>query len=46
MSAVPEAYNARLKYTALIVSILPIVAVFPVLQKYFVKGLSEGAVKG
>lgn len=46
VSVYTEAYNARLKYTALIVSILPIVAVFPVLQKYFVKGLSEGAVKG
>ncbi len=41
-----EAYNARLQYTALIVSIIPIVAVFPTLQKYFVKGISEGAVKG
>lgn len=46
VSVYTEAYNARLRYTALIVSILPIVAVFPVLQKYFVKGLSEGAVKG
>jgi putative aldouronate transport system permease protein len=45
-SVYTEAYNARLKYTALIVSILPIVAVFPILQKYFVRGLSEGAVKG
>jgi len=45
-SVYAEAYNARLQYTALIVSILPIVAVFPTLQKYFVKGLSEGAVKG
>ncbi len=41
-----EAYNTRLRYTALIVSIVPIVAVFPVLQRYFIKGVSEGAVKG
>lgn len=45
-SVYTEAYNARLQYTALIVSILPIVAVFPTLQKYFVKGISEGAIKG
>lgn len=46
VSVYTEAYNARLKYTALIVSIIPIVAVFPILQRYFVKGLAEGAVKG
>jgi putative aldouronate transport system permease protein len=35
-----------LRYTAVIVSILPIVAVYPFLQKYFVKGVMLGAVKG
>jgi putative aldouronate transport system permease protein len=41
-----EAYITRLKYTALLVSILPILLVFPVLQRYFIKGMTLGAVKG
>lgn len=41
-----EAYITRLKYTALLVSILPILFVFPVLQRYFIKGMTLGAVKG
>ena len=41
-----EAYVTRLKDTALIVSMVPILLVFPVLQRYFIKGLNEGAVKG
>jgi len=35
-----------LRYTAVIVSILPIIVVYPFLQKYFVKGVMLGAVKG
>jgi putative aldouronate transport system permease protein len=35
-----------LRYTAVIVSILPIIAVYPFLQTYFVKGVMLGAVKG
>lgn len=35
-----------LRYTAVIVSILPIVVIYPFLQKYFVKGVMLGAVKG
>jgi len=41
-----EAYVTRLKDTALLVSMLPILIVFPILQKYFIKGMNEGAVKG
>ena len=41
-----EAYVTRLKDTALLVSMVPILLVFPVLQRYFIKGLNEGAVKG
>ena len=31
---------------AMIIAILPIVVVYPFLQKYFVKGIMLGAVKG
>lgn len=35
-----------LKYATIMVSIVPIIAVYPFLQKYFVKGVMLGAVKG
>lgn len=35
-----------LKYATIIVSVIPIIAVYPFLQKYFVKGVMLGAVKG
>lgn len=35
-----------LKYATIIVSIIPIVAAYPFLQKYFVKGVLVGSVKG
>ncbi|MDL2318600.1 carbohydrate ABC transporter permease [Eubacteriales bacterium OttesenSCG-928-A19] len=38
--------ESKLKYAAVIVSILPILCVYPILQKYFVKGVMIGAVKG
>ncbi len=34
------------KYATILVSIIPIVAVYPFLQKYFVKGVMIGSVKG
>jgi putative aldouronate transport system permease protein len=36
----------QMKYASIIVTILPIVCVYPFLQKYFVKGVMIGAVKG
>lgn len=36
----------QFKYAAIIVTILPIVCVYPFVQKYFVKGVMIGAVKG
>ena len=36
----------QFKYSSIIVSILPIIIVYPFLQKYFVKGVMIGAVKG
>jgi putative aldouronate transport system permease protein len=36
----------QLKYVAIIVTILPITAIYPVFQRYFVKGVMIGAIKG
>ena len=35
-----------MKMATLVVSILPIIMLYPFLQKYFAKGLVMGAVKG
>ena len=39
------ALDEMVKMAVIIVSILPIVAIYPFLQKYFVKGVMIGAVK-
>ncbi len=39
-------YAESIKYAAIIVTTVPILAVYPFLQKYFVKGVMIGAVKG
>lgn len=44
--AYQAAYATRLQYATLFVSLTPILIMYPTLQKYFIKGLSEGAVKG
>jgi len=36
----------RIKYVLIIVSTLPIMAVYPFIQKYFVKGVMLGSIKG
>ncbi|MEG0127384.1 MAG: carbohydrate ABC transporter permease, partial [Clostridia bacterium] len=41
-----ESLNTLTKYCAIVVSTLPIIAVYPFLQKYFIKGVMIGAVKG
>ena len=38
-------YAMQIKYSAIIVTILPIICVYPFLQKYFVKGVMLGAIK-
>ena len=40
------AFGLRYRYAAIIVSTLPIMAIYPFLQKYFIKGVTIGAVKG
>ena len=40
------AISETLKYANIVVSTLPILLVYPFLQKYFVKGVMVGAVKG
>jgi putative aldouronate transport system permease protein len=41
-----SAIYEQLKYALIIVSILPIICLYPFLQKYFVKGAMIGSVKG
>lgn len=41
-----NAYYETIKYAAIVVSTLPIMCVYPFLQKYFAKGALVGAVKG
>ncbi|MES9143973.1 ABC transporter permease subunit, partial [Cutibacterium acnes] len=41
-----EQVSESLKYATIMVATLPILALYPFLQKYFVKGVMIGAVKG
>ena len=41
-----SATRLLLKYATIIVSVLPIICVYPFLQKYFTKGVMIGAIKG
>ena len=45
-SAEGLAVSEIVKYATIIVSVLPIICVYPFLQKYFAKGIMIGAVKG
>ncbi len=38
--------NEQIRYTVIMVTIIPIICVYPFLQKYFVKGVIIGAIKG
>ncbi|HHV95547.1 MAG TPA: carbohydrate ABC transporter permease [Clostridiaceae bacterium] len=40
------AYGLMLKYTSIIVATVPILLVYPFMQKHFVKGVMLGAIKG
>jgi len=45
VEAVHQATSESVKSASLIVTTLPIIAVYPFLQKYFIKGVTLGAVK-
>jgi putative aldouronate transport system permease protein len=40
------AYRELVKYTTIIIATLPILCFYPFLQKYFVKGVYVGSLKG
>ena len=46
ISGESQAYAENLKYAIIVVSTVPILCVYPFIQKYFVKGVMIGAVKG
>ena len=41
-----EMLSETLKYAAIIISTLPILLLYPFLQRFFVKGIMIGALKG
>lgn len=43
---VMDTYAETIKYAAIVISTVPILCIYPFLQKYFVKGVMIGAVKG
>lgn len=41
-----DQFSESIRYAAIVISTLPILCIYPFLQKYFVKGVMIGAVKG
>jgi putative aldouronate transport system permease protein len=39
-------YQETIKYAAIVITTVPILFIYPFLQRYFVKGAMVGAVKG
>lgn len=42
---IDEAFSTQLRYAAVVCSIIPILAIFPFVQKFLVKGVTVGSVK-
>lgn len=45
-SSVEALYTVTLNYAVMVIAILPLLIVFPFVQKFFVKGVMIGAIKG
>ena len=45
-SADEVAYAANIRYATIVISTIPILCVYPFIQRYFIKGVMIGAVKG
>ena len=43
---IEEMMNQTMRYSVIIVSTVPVLCAYPFIQKYFVKGIMLGAVKG
>lgn len=39
-------FAETIKYSAIVITTVPVLCIYPFLQKYFVKGVMIGAVKG
>ena len=46
ISGEQDLYRALVKYCTIIVATLPILAIYPFIQRYFIKGVMIGAIKG
>ena len=49
MQSYGDSYNGvseSIKYATIIITTIPILMIYPFIQKYFVKGIMIGAVKG
>ncbi len=44
--AIQQGMKEQLKFTVLVVSSLPVMMIYPIVQRYFVTGITLGAVKG
>jgi ABC-type glycerol-3-phosphate transport system permease component len=44
--AARQAMRELLKYALIVVASVPVLALYPLVQKYFIKGIMIGAIKG